>query len=67
MSLSLSIEFAATLHEAAMTTRREFLQTLGGGFGAVALTDLLAHGESSPAATNFGLYGGVHHPRACGG
>ena len=45
-----------------MTTRRQFLQTLGGGFGAVALTDLLAHGESSPAATNFGLYGGVHHP-----
>jgi hypothetical protein len=45
-----------------MTTRREFLQTLGGGFGGVALADLLAHGESAAAKANLGLYGGVHHP-----
>lgn len=40
-----------------MPSRREFLQTLGGGFGAVALADTLAHaGEAA---------GGPHHrPRA---
>lgn len=45
-----------------MTTRREFLQSLGGGFGAVALADLLAHGDSATAPTTLGLYGGLHHP-----
>jgi len=46
-----------------MPTRREFLERLGGGFGAVALADLMAHAagaDSTPAAV--GLYGGVHHP-----
>lgn len=45
-----------------MTTRREFLQSLGGGFGAVALADLLAHGDSATTPTTLGLYGGRHHP-----
>ena len=39
-----------------MPSRREFLQTLGGGFGAVALADLLVHaGELTP--------GPHHRPR----
>jgi hypothetical protein len=47
-----------------MTSRREFLQTLGGGFGAVALADLLAKadGPSASAGSQLGMYGGVHHP-----
>jgi hypothetical protein len=45
-----------------MTTRREFLQTLGGGFGSVALANLIAHAEGLVAPGLTGLYGGVHHP-----
>jgi hypothetical protein len=45
-----------------MPTRREFLQTLGGGFGAVALTDLLAHAGALTAPGLTGLFGGLHHP-----
>jgi hypothetical protein len=47
-----------------MNTRRDFLRSLGGGFGAVALADLLskADGFSVPGTGAFGLYGGVHHP-----
>ena len=49
-------------------TRREFLHTLGGGFGAAALTSLLARdgfafGEDAPAAS--ALAPGLHHePKA---
>jgi hypothetical protein len=47
-----------------MNTRRSFLQSLGGGFGAVALADFLAKadGLSAAAGSQLGLYGGVHHP-----
>ena len=47
-----------------MNTRRDFLGSLGGGFGAVALADLLskADGFSAPGTGALGLYGGVHHP-----
>ena len=45
-----------------MPTRREFLNTLGGGFGGVALADVLAHADAPAAPGLSGLYGGVHHP-----
>jgi hypothetical protein len=44
-----------------MTTRRDFLQTLGGGFGAVALTDLLSRADSPASSPQIALAGGVHH------
>jgi hypothetical protein len=43
-----------------MCTRREFLHSLGGGFGAVALADFLVHKETACAATSEVLAGGVH-------
>ncbi len=43
-----------------MTTRRQFLQSLGGGFGGVALADLLVKADG--ALPRASLYGGVHHP-----
>jgi len=45
-----------------MPTRREFLERLGGGFGAVALADLMVHAAADSAPAAMGLYGGVHHP-----
>jgi hypothetical protein len=45
-----------------MPTRRDFLNTLGGGFGAVALADLMARADGFAAPGLAGLYGGVHHP-----
>ena len=44
-----------------MWTRREFLHSLGGGFGAVALADLLAHRENAFAGPSVLLSHGVHH------
>jgi len=43
-------------------TRREFVRTLGAGFGAVALTDLLAHSHADADEPKADLNGGVHHP-----
>src|SRR4051794_9364214 len=45
-----------------MPTRRDFLQSLGGGFGVVALADLVARADGFAAPGLTGLYGGVHHP-----
>ena len=45
-----------------MTTRREFVQTLGGGFGAVALANLLTQCDALAGVPGLGLYGGMHHP-----
>lgn len=41
-------------------TRRQFLGSFGGGFGAVALADMLARADAAPGG--LGLFGGVHHP-----
>jgi hypothetical protein len=43
-----------------MSSRRQFLQSLGGGFGGVALADMLAKAEAP--LPRWSLYGGVHHP-----
>jgi Protein of unknown function (DUF1501) len=45
-----------------MRTRRDFLQTLGGGFGAVALADLLIQDEAAAESPYLQVVGGVHHP-----
>ncbi len=45
-----------------MRTRREFLKSLGGGFGAVALADLLAQEDAVAARPYLGIAGGIHHP-----
>jgi hypothetical protein len=45
-----------------MRTRRQFLQSLGGGFGAVALADLLAQEDVDAAPRYLGIAGGIHHP-----
>ena len=42
--------------------RREFAQSLGGGFGAVALTELLANSGAYADEPKPNLNGGVHHP-----
>ena len=42
--------------------RREFAQSLGAGFGAVALTDLLANSCAFADEPKLELNGGVHHP-----
>jgi hypothetical protein len=45
-----------------MRTRREFLQSLGGGFGAVALADLFAQKDAVAGSHYLGIAGGIHHP-----
>jgi hypothetical protein len=45
-----------------MRTRRDFLQSLGGGFGAVALGDLLAQEDAIAERPYLGIAGGIHHP-----
>ena len=42
--------------------RREFTQSLGAGFGTVALTDLLANSGAYADEPKADLNGGVHHP-----
>src|SRR6186713_2801814 len=42
--------------------RREFTQSLGAGFGAVALTDLLANSCAYADEPKANLNGGLHHP-----
>ncbi len=42
--------------------RREFTQSLGAGFGAVALTDLLSNSGAYADEPKANLNGGVHHP-----
>ena len=46
----------------AKLNRREFTQSLGAGFGAVALTGLLANSGAYADETKVDLNGGVHHP-----
>ena len=43
-------------------TRRDFVRTLGAGFGTVALTDLLANSGAYGDEPQADLNGGVHHP-----
>lgn len=43
-------------------TRREFTQSLGAGFGAVALSDLLAQSAATADEPRDDLNGGLHHP-----
>lgn len=43
-------------------TRREFVRTLGAGFGTVALADMLAQTCAASDAPKAELNGGVHHP-----
>jgi Protein of unknown function (DUF1501) len=45
-----------------MRTRREFLQSLGGGFGAVALADLVAQEDAVAVRPYLNIAGGIHHP-----
>ena len=42
--------------------RREFTQSLGAGFGAVALTELLANTNAYSDEPKADLNGGLHHP-----
>ncbi|MDZ4818147.1 MAG: DUF1501 domain-containing protein, partial [Planctomycetota bacterium] len=45
-----------------MLTRRNFLQSLGGGFGSVALWDILAQNGALADVPRADLNGGLHHP-----
>ena len=45
-----------------MSTRRQFLQQSGGGFGALALASLLSQDEGWPRPIPTDLNGGIHHP-----